>query len=456
MIIMSEVLLVDDEVELLESLARALKSVGLRANIKSASTVAAARLQLKNSQPCVVVLDLCLEERRGVVSGYELIRDIVRHDYSCRVIVLTGHGGVETGVQALRCGAANFIEKPADPVHLAALIEDGFQQSQLRREYVRLQQRVADGAARFIIGESVATQKLTAAIDYAATTNQPVLFEGETGTGKGLCARALHRCSWRREGRFVRYQPLGGGPDLANSELFGHLTGAFTGAAYKRRGLLAESDGGTLFLDEVTELPLATQVGLLGALQDGYYRPIGSDQEQRVDFRLISATNQSVDRCVHEGRLRADFFHRIAHCRIELPPLRNRLEDLALLIQHILSELREREQVSVFEIHPEALSLLTAHSWPGNVRELFAVVEGAACRASFAARPEILVRDIQFSTRSEEIAFGRVSFRDQVEDFKLSLIHRALADHKGNQAQAAEQLGLDRSTLRRTLSRARQ
>lgn len=447
----SNVVLVDDDAELVLSLSRALKASGFEGKIHGVSKSVAALESLRQLSPEVMIVDLCLDERVGVESGLSLLREIVAQDPSVRVIVLTGHGGIDQGVQCLRLGAANFIEKPADVQHLLAIVRDGVVQCAIRRELSR--GNSSDGSlSSTIIGVSPEARKIIEAVRYAASTSQSVIITGETGTGKGLCAQAVHFASARAGRSFVRYQPTFGTPDLANSDLFGHVKGAFTGAADGRRGLISEADGGTLFLDEIDELPVETQVALLGVLQERKFRPLGANREERADFRLITATNRPIEQSLTEGRLRKDFYHRIAHYEIRLPPLRERIGDVAPIAMHVLGELRSRERVSVFDISDQAMHSLLSYQWPGNIRELEAVVERAAYAAQFGGRTAIAASDVALQEPCIG-ATGSGSFHDQVADFKHKLIIAALSRCGGNQVKAAEELRLDRSSMRRILAR---
>lgn len=448
----AHVLFVDDDSDVLLSLIRALKAQGLAAQVDAFGTAIRAEEYLSRNKPEVAVIDLSLTQREGVESGFSLLRRILELDAICRVIVLTGHGSVEHGVRALNAGAANFLEKPADINHLLALIQDGIRQATLRRSYEKLRSNRELSHLDSFVGMSRQTQEIRNAISFAASTNQSVLITGETGTGKGLCAAILHRLSVRSHGRLVRYQPNFSTADLVNSDLFGHRRGAFTGADQDRKGLLIEANGGTLFLDEIDELPLETQVALLGVLQERSFRPIGSNQEEQADFRLICASNQDMQKCLAEKRVRSDFYHRIAHLSIQLSPLRDRREDIPPLAQFFLEKLVEREQLNVTEIGQDALVILQNYDWPGNVRELQAAVESATYRAQFASRPDVSDADLCLGLNTKSLV--EADFESQVLTFKLKLIKEALARNGGNQVHAARDLKLDRSTLRRILSRA--
>ncbi|NMC62951.1 MAG: sigma-54-dependent Fis family transcriptional regulator, partial [SAR324 cluster bacterium] len=349
------ILFVDDDEESLLSLIRTLKALGLECHLHAAFTKESALKLFQESEPSVVVLDLHLDKTSGVESGFALLRQFLDLSKACRIIVLTGHASVEHGVRALALGAANFIEKPANAQHLAALIRDGIAQSALRNELETYRKKSLEGSSFGIVGVSEATRQLMEEIAYASQSNLPLLITGETGTGKGLCAFSVHSLSKRSKENFVRYQPTFLTPDLVNSELFGHIKGAFTGATETRRGLITDACRGTLFLDEIDELPIETQVSLLGVLQDKKFRPVGSNQEQETEFRLITASNQNLAECVEAGKLRRDLYHRIAHLHINISPLRTRKDDIPPLVSHILSQLFSKEELNVVQVSDDAM-----------------------------------------------------------------------------------------------------
>ncbi len=450
---MFDVLLVDDDGELLQSLVRAISPRIMPLRLSGSTTAHGAEELVVRHLPRVVVLDLCLDEKRGAESGFELLAQCRALDPSSRIIVLTGHGSLDHGVRALTLGAASFIEKPVEPEHLAAVIRDAATQAELRREYERLSRDRVSAPTYGLIGESSAITALRDRISFIATTPQPVLILGETGTGKGLCARLIHECSSRRENKFVHYQPNYGGGDLAQSELFGHLKGAFTGATETRAGLALEADQGTLFVDELDEMPAEVQVRLLDLIQEQRVRAIGSDSYKKIQCRIIAATNRPLDEALSSNKIRRDLYHRLAHNVIHIPPLRDRLEDVPLLCRAFLREMRTRELVQVFELEPAALSRLASESWPGNVRQLQATVENAAYHAHYHHRSVIALEDLAELTPRGYVR-GELSFHSQVETFKRRLIEDAVRQSNGSQIQAARSLGLDRGTLRRILSRS--
>jgi DNA-binding NtrC family response regulator len=380
------------------------------------------------------------------------LRNLLTIDSSTRIIVLTGHGSVTTGVKCLGLGAASFLEKPPEIEHLRALVLDGANQAKLKRAYLTLKRSDHLGIEGELIGSSSAIQNLREQILYAAQTNQSIFIAGETGSGKSFCANLIHKYSKRSGSNFVRYQPNYANADLTNSDLFGHVKGAFTGANENRTGLISEAEAGTLFLDEIDELPLETQITLLGVLQERKFRALGSTHEEIADFRLLCASNQDIQKSIKDRKIRSDFYHRVAHSIINVAPLRERSEDLEALALSILAKLRDREQLRVYSLDLEATNKLTSYAWPGNIRELEAVIEGACYRAHFSDRTFISSTDLQIHG-SEQNSATNLPFHEQVENYKLQLIKQALNKHNQNQVYAARELMMERSTLRRILAR---
>lgn len=453
---MADVMLVDDDAELVQSLVRVLSPLIAPRTICAAGNAAKALGLFGKEAPSVVVIDLCLDERVGVESGFELLSRLKSEQPDTRIVVLTGHGSTTHGIRAMQLGAASFVEKPADPLHMAALIKDGIAQAELTRAYRDLAQQKNHGFMAELRGSSRAVEKLREEMEFAATTNQPVLLLGETGTGKSLCARLIHERSRRRSRKCVFYHPNFAGGDIVQSELFGHVKGAFTGAVESRKGLVQEADGGTLFIDELDSVPSETQVVLLDLIQEHRCRAVGSDIVQQVDCRFIAATNQPIDQALAQQRIRRDLYHRLAHCVIQLPALRDRIEDVMPLAEGFLARLAERESLRVGAFESGVAEVLRAYAWPGNIRELQGVVEHAAYRAQFKGRSSIVRDDFPLNlgvsdqgARSDQTTG---SFHDQVEEFKRGLIRHALEAAGGNQVQAAARLGIDRGTIRRLLS----
>ncbi len=450
----AKILLVDDDQTALRGLASALTRRGPAFDFIESSTASGALERARAEKPEAAVVDLSLDPSAGPESGLELLRRLTEQDPTMRVLVLTGHGTEEFGIRSLREGAASFLVKPANTEHLLALLNDAVSYARLRRRmfcFTEASERLTSLTG--LTTRSAAMEPVLEAIAFAASNRQPVILVGETGTGKGIVAHAIHRAAGNASAPFIRFQPRFGTPDLVSSELFGHERGAFTGAAEQRRGLVEDANKGTLFLDEVDELPAETQIQLLNVLQAGMFRRVGSNKEQRSDFRLISATNRPLDESVKKGKLRQDFYHRVAHFTISVPPLRERLEDIPQLANLFLNELVTRERLPIRGFAPEVFTKLARHPWPGNVRELQAAVENGVYRANFEGRPYVEATDVTAGGNSAVKSDSPLSFRSRVEEFERKLIDEALEKAGGNQSKAAEMLQLERSTLRRILKR---
>ncbi len=450
---MTDVLLIDDDEELIHSLTRVLSPLITPRTLGAVTSAERARsLLVNNNMPSVVVLDLCLDESDGVDSGFTLLSDITERDSTTRVIVLTGHGSTAHGIRALQMGAASFVEKPANPEHIAALIKDACFQAEIRKELVSVKRAQQPSLERSLIGSSELMRELREQIQFAAAIGRPVLLTGETGTGKSYCARLIHELSDRRRNNFVHYHPNFGSGDLVQSELFGHVKGAYTGAQEARRGLALEADRGTLFIDELDEVTHETQIRLLDLLQEQRVRPVGSDSYTAVACRFMAATNRPIEEALESGKIRRDLHHRLAHCAIALPPLRNRLSDIPELAESILDNLRSREGIHVFELSEGALEVCRAHSWPGNIRELQGVVERAALYSHYKGRRIVARDDLGAIARNEAFPLSgqaAESFHSRVETYKRTLVRQALDSCAGNQVHAARLLRVDRGTVRR-------
>jgi len=428
-----KVFIIDDEPDQVLLLSAALQKLGL--SVFGTSKIDQALKEIETVKPNVVVTDLSLNPSEGPKSGLSFISEIKKINSSLRIIVLTGHATNEYGIEAIKRGAQSFIAKPANPEHLKVLIDDAYNNYELREELKNSKTKAP------------IPDKLKSEIEFAKTTDQAVLLTGETGTGKGFIARLIHN----GRGPFVAYQPIIGSGELMYSELFGALKGSFTGALQDRIGLVAAANGGTLFLDEIGELPVTLQVTLLGVLQDKIYRPLGTNQEKQSHFRLISATNVELKDRINKGEFRPDLFHRINHLHIHVPPLRERPEEIIPLANYFLEKVCEKNNCSSIELSEGAIQALKVHAWPGNIRELEAVIERGVYKALFA---DSLLVDEEFLGLRERASEVR-SFAEKVENYKLALIDEALKESNGNQVEAARLLQLDRSSMRRMLARKR-
>jgi len=446
----STVLVVDDEELYRRALERILGRVGH--DVVTARDASEA-LRLLSAQPVDLVLS---DVQMPGINGLELIRQVhdIAPDLPC--IVITGYGSAEQSVEALRAGAFWYLEKPFDQGHLDVvrrLVEQAIEVGRLKAENRMLQQQLRT-QYRFedIVGSSKALRGVLELVSKVAGTDATVLVTGESGTGKELIARAIHYASPRAERMLVTVNCGAIPEELLESELFGHVKGAFTSAISQREGRFALADGGTIFLDEIGDMSPNLQVKLLRVLQERTFEPVGSSKTLSVDVRVVAATNQQLEQAIRERRFREDLFYRLNVFPVHVPPLRERAEDVPLLAQHFLERARQSKGKQVEGIQPETMDLLCAYAWPGNVRELENLMERLVILCS-EGRIEPSDLPAAFHEReTPSVAVPQLpptglSFRDVVEDFETDLIVQALDQTHWNKNQAARLLGLNRTTL---------
>jgi len=446
----SRILLVDDDAALCDLIAQRLARRGLEVVHRSAPLEALELLTHGDFD--VVVTDVNMPGMNGIA----LCERISTNHPDLPVIVITAFGDLSTAIAAIRVGAHDFLNKPFEIEELLLRLDRACRHRALRAEVQRLREVVAGSdASAELLGESAAMRKLRDLLARIASAEAPVLITGETGTGKELVARHLHARSRRREAPFVVVD-CGAIPHaLLESELFGHVRGAFTDARVDRRGLFLEADGGTLFLDEIGELPLELQPKLLRVLQERVVRPVGSNAQQAFDVRMIAATNRDLPAMVDEGRFRQDLFFRLEVLHVALPPLRSRGQDVLPLAQHFLSHFAARSGRPVKGLSGPVAERLVAYAWPGNVRELQNCIERAVAVADYA---DLVVDDLPERIRSYRSDDVIVSTRDPaelvpVEEVERRYILKVLEAVGGRKTDAARILGLDRKTLYRKLER---
>jgi two-component system response regulator AtoC len=445
------VLIIDDDPSMLEMLRAELERRGYA--VLTRTSPEAALQDLAEQDFGVVLSDLTM---RGM-SGVDLCREVVRLREDTPVIVMTAFASIESAVASIRAGAYDFVTKPFEPEDLVLTIERALRHRELREEVKRLRQAVSElRPFDEMIGESAAMKKMCQVIARVAESDATVLVTGESGTGKELVARALHSRSPRANGPFVAINCAAMPESLLESELFGHVKGAFTDARAARSGLFVKASGGTLFLDEIAEIPLAMQAKLLRALQERVVRPVGGDSELAFDARIVAATNRDLEIEVEEKRFREDLFYRINVVHIQVPPLRTRENDALLLAQAFLQRAQAGSS-RVVGIKSAAAERLAAYPWPGNVRELQNCMERAVALAQF---DHIGVDDLP--ERVGQYKPSRVALSlegadpstflpmDEVERRYIAQVLDALG---GNKASAARILGMDRRTLYRKLER---
>jgi len=441
------VLVVDDEEVMRDSCVQILSRDGCRVEVAADGHAGLEKIQKDLFD--VVILDL----RMPGLNGLELLDRIAQTSADTVVIVMTGYGSVESAVEAMRRGAYDFIPKPFAPKLLRGIVARALERHRLSRDKSRSRNRFEGlRGVDSLVGQSVAMKTIKQLVRRAGATDSTVLISGESGTGKELVARALHYHSPRRNAPFVTVDSGGLVENLIESELFGHVRGAFTGAMSARQGRFELAHGGTLFLDEVSTLTWPVQSKLLRVLQEREITKVGSGQVIKVDVRIIAATNSDLLAEVSAGEFREDLFYRLSVIPINLPPLRERKEDIPLLADFFLRRYNARRAVdNVKSISDEALSMLADYDWPGNVRELENVVERAVVLAdSETIRPLDLVWH-QFSSAVSSCSARSASMR--LEDLEKEHIKRILAKFNKHKAKTAHALGIDRKTLRNKMRR---
>jgi DNA-binding NtrC family response regulator len=435
-----KILIVDDELVVRDSLGKWFTSEGF-----SARPVAGAREALEVIQQSEFDIAL-LDIKMPGMDGMELQARLREADPELTVIIMTGYASVETAVQALKVGAYDYITKPVDPDELSHLVTNALEHKRARREVVRLRENLQEASpGTELIGKSPAMKKVVELIEMVAPTEATVLITGESGTGKEVVARALHAASPRRYMPLVTIHCGALTETLLESELFGHEKGAFTGAQYRKKGKFEVADGGSVFLDEISDISLRTQTDLLRVLQEKEIVRVGGNQQIKVDFRCIAATNKNLETLVKAGSFRPDLYYRLHVFCIDLPPLRERREDIPLLVNHFLNKFCMATSRPMPQISPEALETLMRHDWPGNVREL----ENAVERAMVVGRgTEIRPSDFSFQFQADEPKGGKT-----LEDMERAHIERILRETQHNLSRAARILDIDRTTLYNKLRR---
>jgi DNA-binding NtrC family response regulator len=441
---MSErILIADDDDALRESLELVLSAEGYE--VVSARDGAAALALLEAHPVDVVLCDL----RMPGMDGLELLPQLVRRLPGVPVLLMSAYGSADLAVEAMRRGAYDYLAKPFQPSEVLLTLRKAREREKLRRTNQILQREVQRAVGeRPIVAASPAMIHVLEIVERAAEFKATVLLQGESGSGKEVLARAIHAQSPRRDEAFVAINCAAIPEALLESELFGHAKGAFTGADRSRRGLFAEADGGTLFLDEIGELPLALQAKLLRVLQEEEVRPVGESKPRRVDVRVLAATARDLELEVAGGRFREDLFYRLDVVRVKVPPLRERREDIPLLVDHFLGRTRESLGKAVRSIDDDALERLVDYAWPGNVRELENVLERAVilCRGERLALAD-LPPNLTASPAERRSASRDLSLRRARRALEARLIGEALEATGGNRTHAARLLGISHRAL---------
>jgi len=441
----AKILVVDDEPSILKLLKEALTQWGYQ--VACVGTGSEALEAIRTELFDAAITDIRMPE----MSGLDLLREIKRHDDSIEVIVMTGYPTIASAVEALKEGAYDYLSKPLILDELRHLMARVTERRFLKGEVQSLRARLGEElTVNELIGNAQPMQRVKEIIGKVATTDSPVLIEGDSGTGKELVAAAIHRLSSRSKGPFIPVNCSAIPEDLLESEFFGHVRGAFSGAVSDALGLFRGANEGTIFLDEIAELSPGLQVKLLRVLQEMQVRPVGSTKAHPVDVRVIAATNRDLDRSIADGRFRQDLYYRLNVVRVSLPPLRTRREDISALVNHFLRRYNRRFRRDVKGITPDALATLSSYDFPGNVRELENVVERAF---AMGAREQITLTDLPpLGTGSvSTVATPQTGTVPRLADVEKDLILRALAFYKDDKEAAASALGISRRTIYRRL-----
>ncbi len=430
------ILIVDDEAIVHDSLSKWFRDEGYEVGTAESAREALTRL---TERPWDVAL---VDIKMPGTDGIELQRRLHEIDPELIVIIMTGYASVDTAVQALKNGAYDYVTKPFDPDDIAHLVKNALSHRRAEREAARLKETVGEVMRPpDLVGQSAAMKKVFDSIETVAATDATVLITAESGTGKELVARAIHGMSPRRFNPLVVIHCGALTETLLESELFGHEKGAFTGAQYRKKGKFEIAEGGTVFLDEIGDISLKTQTDLLRVLQEREIVRVGGNQPIKVDFRCIAATNKDLEQLIEEGKFRPDLFYRLNVFRIEIAPLRDRKEDIPLLVDHFMRRFSASMNKRITTVSPQAMSLLQNYDWPGNVRELENAVERAMVVAS---EPELREENFTLKLKAQAQEDGSAK---TLEDVERVHILRVLDECGGNQTRAAEVLDIDRVTL---------
>ena len=439
------ILVIDDEPNLRHMLTVVLEKAGYTVSSAADGTEALSLTETNSFD--LILCDL----RMPGMDGLAFLREVSTQGLDSAIIMMSAYGTIDTAVDAMKLGAADYISKPFKPDEILLKLGQIEERNRLRQENIRLRNAVEETFSfQNILAKSESMQNIFDTIQKISDYKTTVLITGESGTGKELIARAIHHNGDRKRGPMVAINCGGLPQNLLESELFGHVKGAFTDARKDKKGLFQEASGGTLFLDEIAELPLSLQVKLLRVLQDEMVRPLGSNQSAKVDVRIIAATAQDLAEGVKQASFRDDLFYRINVISIHVPPLRERREDIPLLIDHFIDKFNKRLHKAIQEIRPDALQCLIDYSWPGNVRELENVIERTIV---LTERFEICRDELPDEVRSgpaagdDTWAVDSISIKANTIVLEKSLIQRALRETNNNRTHAAKLLEISHPTL---------
>ncbi len=452
------VLIIDDERPVLMTLEALLNRHGY--HVDTAGTAAQGVKLLKSNLPSLVLLDLQLPDGHGL----EMLDRIKTELPDVQVIILTAHDSLHNAIESIKRGAFHFISKPYAPEELLSLVENALEKQFLLREAEKLREKTEQLEKRLEIAEARPTpifqskpmQEIEELIEAMAPSDANVLIVGESGVGKEVIANTIHGRSRRAGQPMVKLNCAAFPQTMIEGELFGYVKGAFTGAMHDFPGMIAAADGGTLFLDEISDMPADSQTRFLRVLQEREYRPLGSTQTMKADFRAIASTNRPIPEALAENRLRSDLYYRLNTFQIEVPPLRKRKEDIPPLITQFVRQFAQRLGNPEPDVSPDAFQKLLDYSWPGNVRELQNAIEyGVVLAQQGVIGVKELPAEIQLPLALQQTELGGLPRKgvQTLDDLERQAILQALAESRGNKKKAAELLGIQRPTLYNKMKR---
>ena len=442
---MFTILTIDDEENIRNGLADNFELEGY--NVEKAANGKEGLAKIAKGGIDLVITDL----RMDGISGEEVVRHVTTENPGIPIIVLTGHGSIEDATAAIKAGAYDFLTKPLDLDHLNLIVKNALKGREQQKIITELQEKIRSGgeSASDMIGKSAELNKVKTLIAKSAPSKANILITGESGVGKELVAKSIHELSPRKDKPFVIVHCAALSETLLESELFGYEKGAFTGADTQHKGRFEVADGGTIFLDEIGEINPATQVKLLRVIQEKSFERVGGTQSINVDVRIVAATNRNLEEEVKNGKFREDLFYRLNVVRIPMPPLRERKDDIPLLLHAFLREFNIENEKNILGFDNRAKAAILKYSWPGNIRELKNCVESAVVMCT---GDEIKIDDLPASVREKgEEKIINIPVGMKLDDAELLIIQENLAFCNGNKTKCAELLGIGRKTLHRKL-----
>ncbi|MBK7393607.1 MAG: sigma-54-dependent Fis family transcriptional regulator [Chloracidobacterium sp.] len=440
----NSILIIDDERGIRDTLRGVLEDEGFAVKTAESGEVGLEMARTHNFG--CILLDIWLGDG---IDGLDTLAKLKEEGNDAAVVMISGHGNIETAVRSTKLGAFDFIEKPLSLDRTVITVKNALRQRDLERVNEQLQSEIAEQYV--MVGESVAMRALRKQISIVAPTDGRVLISGESGTGKELVARAIHAQSKRRNLAFVEINSAAIPEELVESELFGHAKGAFSGAMRAKKGKFEVADGATLFLDEIGDMSPRVQAKMLRVLEEQRFEPVGSNTPVSVDVRVISATNKPLDSLIDDGNFRADLFYRLNVIPFQVPPLRERREDIPVLVEHFNRKFSAEYGKPLKEFTTEAIESLQANDWFGNVRELKNTVERIVIMSGKTKVAADDLPELETANEMPAISFRFPTFKDATDAYQREFIQHKLAEFDGNVAKAAEDMGVDRSHLYRRM-----